>query len=180
MPWAAGLARALLPAERQHRGADVARMQLQLAVLGIADLVRDAHAEGLAAPPPRRQVVTLGDHHVAAVAPAPVEVAAGGGAVAHRGHHLQETVADREQRVLEAVLAHTRIAMADLQAQHRAQLLHHRLEPAGHQADLPHADAVHAGRPASLAAIFRFSSSGVRRTMSSFWCEYTLKPSVSR
>src|SRR5262245_56010344 len=171
MPRAAGLARALLPAERQHRGADVARVQLQLVVLGMADLVRDAHAQRLAALPAWRQVVAPGDHHVAAVAAAPVEVATGGGAFADRGHHLEEAVAHREQRVLEAVLADARVAMADLEAEHRAQLLHHRLEPPGDQADLPHADAAHARRSTSLAAIFCFSSSGVRRTMSSFWCE---------
>ena len=52
-------------------------MELQLAVLGIADLVGDAHPDRLAALAPRGQLVALGDHHVAAVATAPVEMRAG-------------------------------------------------------------------------------------------------------
>jgi len=77
-------------------------------------------------------------------------------------------VADRKQGVLEPVLAHARIAVADLEAEHRAEFIHHRSQVAGHQADLAHAQA-HEGFPPSLPAIFCLSSSGVSRTMSSFW-----------
>src|SRR6266851_439146 len=83
---AAGLTRAGLPAERQHGGAHVARVQLQLAVLGMADLVRDADPDRFAALAAWGQVLALGDHHVAAVAAAPVEIAPGRRALAHRRH----------------------------------------------------------------------------------------------
>lgn len=115
-------------------------MQLQLAVLGIADLVGDPDPERLAALAARGQVVALGDHHVAAVPAAPVEIAPGSRALAHRRHHLQELVAHREEGVLEPVLAHARIAMADLEAEHRAQLVDDLRQVAGHQADLAHAE----------------------------------------
>ena len=50
--------------------------------------------------PARLVVVALRDHHVAAVAAAPLQLAAARGARADRRHHLEQLVADREQRVL--------------------------------------------------------------------------------
>jgi hypothetical protein len=77
-------------------------------------------------------------------------------------------VADREEGVLETVLADPGVAVAHLEPEHGAELVHHRGQVAGHQADLSHPQA-HERFPASLAAIFCLSCSGVSRTMSSFW-----------
>src|SRR5262249_49630017 len=116
-----------------------ARMELQLVVFAVLNLVGDAHAHRLAASAARGEIRALGDDHVAAVSAAPLEIAARGGAVPHRRHHLEEAVADGEERVLEAVLAHARVAIADLEAERLAEVLHDGRELASHQADLPHA-----------------------------------------
>src|SRR5262249_12474921 len=129
---------AFLPAEGEHGSAHVAGMELQLVVVAVLDLVGDAHAERLAASPARGEIRALGYDHVAAVAAAPVEIAPRGGAVPHWRHHLEEAVADWEQRVLEPVLAYTRIAIAHLEAKHLVEGVHDRSELVGHQTDLPH------------------------------------------
>src|SRR5215813_9270790 len=139
MPGAVGRLPAFLPAEGQHGRPHVAGMELELVILAVLDLVGNAHAHRLAARAPWREVGALGDDHVAAVAAAPIEKAPRGGAVTHRRYHLEESVADGKERVLEPVLAHARVPVAHLEAEHLTEGVHDGRELAGDQTDLPHA-----------------------------------------
>ena len=70
----------------------------------------------------------LHHHHVAAVAAAPIEPATRGRAGRRRRHHLQERVADRQQRVLQAEDGDAGIAEPHLEVQDGAEVGDHRLE----------------------------------------------------
>ena len=94
------------------------------------------HAKAGRAGPRGHDVVDLQDHHVAAVATALFEQATGSGALLHRHHHLEEGVADRHHRILEAVLGDCRIIEADLDAEDMGDVVDHRGEPGGHQRNL--------------------------------------------
>jgi hypothetical protein len=84
-----------------------------------------------------RVVVALGDDHVAAVPAAAVEVAAGGGACFHRRDHLEQLVADGQQRVLQAEAGDAGVAIADRDTEHAGEHALSRRELPGHQGDLP-------------------------------------------
>src|SRR5215469_13832234 len=139
MPGAVGRLPAFLPAEGQHGRPHVAGMELELVILAVLDLVGNAHAHRLAARAPWREVGALGDDHVATVAAAPIEKTPRGSAVAHRRYHLEESVTDGKERVLEPVLAHARVSVAHLETEDLAEVVNHGRKLAGHQADLPHA-----------------------------------------
>src|SRR5262245_38388344 len=139
MPGTVGRLTALLVAERQHGGTYVARMKLQLVVVAVRDLVRDTNAGRLAPRTPRRQIGTLGDDHVAAVAAPPLEIAPGGGAFLDRGDHFEEAVADGKQRVLEPVLPHPGVAEAHLETEDILERIHDGRQLFRDQTDLPHA-----------------------------------------
>src|SRR5262249_25540405 len=139
MPGAVGRLAAFLPAEGQHGRPHVARMELELLIVAVLDLVGDARAQRLAACAPWREVGTLGDDHVATIAAAPIEKAPRGCAVAHRRYHLEESVTDGKERVLEPILTHARVSVAHLEAENLAEGVDHGGELAGHQTDLPHA-----------------------------------------
>ena len=109
------------------------------------DLPDDAYAERGQARAVRAQVGGLQDHHVAAVASALVEQAAGGGALAHGRDHLEEGLPHRHDGVVQAELGHARVAEPDLDAEHGGQVGDHRLELPRHQRDL--ADVHGAQRP---------------------------------
>src|SRR5262245_28085792 len=138
MPGAIACLAAFLPAEGQHGRPHVAGMELELLVVNVLDLVGDAHAQRLAARAARGEVGTLGDDHVAAVPAAPTEKAPRGGAAAHRRYHLEESVTDGKERVLEPVLAHAGVAVAHLETEDLAEGVDDGGELAGHQTDLPH------------------------------------------
>src|SRR5262249_50072713 len=110
----------------------VAGMELELLIVAVLNLVRDAHAHRFAARAPGAQVGALGDHHVATIAAAPIEKATRGGAVAHRRYHLEESVTDGKERVLEPVLAHAGVAVAHLKAKDLVDGVDHGGELAGH------------------------------------------------
>ena len=115
-------------------------MQLHVAELTGVVVIDDANAEGFHAGSPRRVVVALRDDHVAAVAAAALEIAPAGGLLAGGRHHLEQLVADREQRVFEAEAADPGVAEAHLDAEHVDQLLFHGCELLGHQRDLAQAE----------------------------------------
>src|SRR5262249_32808788 len=180
MPRAVRRLAAFLPAEGEHGRAHVARVKLQLVVVAVLDLVGDAHAQRLAARPAPGALRALGADHVAAVCAETVEKARRGWAMPHWRHHLEEAVADGEQRVLEPVLAHARVAIAHLEAEHLVEGVHDRSELAGHQADLPHAK-VHGrwhGMPPSPMRVMRLSDVRVEprstRTSATSWTPLTL------
>ena len=80
------------------------------------------------------------DHHVAAVAAAPLEVAATCGVWLRRRDHLEELVTDGEERVLETEARDAGIAIADLEPEHVAEVVDDRLELRGDQRDLAEAE----------------------------------------
>ena len=67
-------------------------------------------------------VLHLQDHHVAAVAAALFEEPAGGRALLLRRHHFEESLANREDRVLQAELAHARIIIGVVEAEDGADV----------------------------------------------------------
>src|SRR6185312_179672 len=76
---------------------------------------------------------------VAGVAAAAGQIARARGVVAERRDHLQELAADRHDDVLEPEMGDARIAEADLQVEHLAQLSADRLELPGDEGDLAQA-----------------------------------------
>ena len=139
IPRAVGRLAALLPAEGKHGRAHVTRVELELVIVPVADLVGHPHSHRLAARAPWRQIRALGDDHVATVPAPAVEVTPGRGAVLGRRDHLEKAVADGEERVLQSVLPHSGIAMAHLEAKHLAEGLDGGRQLTSHQADLAHA-----------------------------------------
>ena len=96
--------------------------------LGFHGDARAAIERTLAHGPLRRLVDALGDHHVAPVAAAPVQVASAGGAFFHGCHHLEEVASDWHQRVLEAPLSDTGIDEAGLDAEDVGEIVYGRRE----------------------------------------------------
>jgi len=87
-------------------------------------LLRDgAHAKAGDTRPLGLGVGHLDDHHVAAVALAPLDVAAGRSAGLAGRHDLEEVVADRTDDVDQAPLGDARVAVGDLDAEDVAQFL---------------------------------------------------------
>src|ERR1700730_5481663 len=138
MPGTIGRLPALLTAEGQHRGAHVTRVELELLVVRVTDLVGHADAPGLASRPAGGEIGALGDDHVAAVAAAALEVASRRRAVTRGRHHLEEAGADGEQRVLEPLLPPPGFAMAPLESEDLTEGLDDGRELSGHETDLPH------------------------------------------
>jgi len=97
------------------------------------DLPHDAHAERGKPAAVRLEVGGLEDHHVAAVATALVEQAAGGGALLHGRDHLEKRPPDRHDGVLEAEGRNPRIPERDLDIEDSAKIGDHRLEVACHE-----------------------------------------------
>ena len=81
-------------------------------------------------------IVALSDEHVAAVASATLEVAPAGGPLLDGGDDLEKLVADREKGVFEAEATHSRIDVADFDAEDRFQVVDHRCQLSGDQANL--------------------------------------------
>jgi hypothetical protein len=84
----------------------------------------------------RRQIENLEHQHVAAVAAAPLEQAAGGGAAPDGRDDLEERVAQREHRVAQAEPIHTGIYERLAQPELGPQCVRHRLELARGQHSL--------------------------------------------
>ncbi|MGC4243512.1 MAG: hypothetical protein QM686_14785 [Herbaspirillum sp.] len=127
----------------QERAARVGGVQLEDVVLLAIVGHREAHAQlvaeaGLAG----RVLVALQDDHVAAVALAPVEVAARGGVLLDRGDDLDELVADRHDGVVEAEHVDARIVEGDVDAELGLELVDDAVTVAGDEGDL--AEAEHA------------------------------------
>ena len=76
----------------------------------------------------RRVALALADDHVAAVAAAPLEVAAAGSAFLDGSDHFDEVVAYRQQRVLQAEHSNSGIDVADLESKHALQIIDDRRE----------------------------------------------------
>ena len=81
-------------------------------------------------------VAALADHHVAAVAVAPVEVAPAGGVLLDGGDYLEEVAPDRHERVLEPEHADAGVDEAGLDAENAAQIVDRGGEFACDQGDL--------------------------------------------
>jgi hypothetical protein len=84
----------------------------------------------------RRVIVTLSDEHVAAVASATLEVAPAGGPGLDGGDDLEKLAADREKGVFEAETTHSRIDVADFEAEDRFQVVDHWCQLSGDQTNL--------------------------------------------
>src|SRR5439155_8656553 len=100
------------------------------------------------------EVVELEDHHVAAVAAASLQVAAGRRSVLLRRDDLEERVADREDGVAEAERADPGILERLEQAESLPQPACHRVQVARGQDGLPQ---THAGRHQALSGAKRGS-----------------------
>jgi hypothetical protein len=89
----------------------------------------------------RRQVVALEDRHVAGVSAAFRDPALRGRVVAHRRDHLEEGLADRQHRVVQAEHRDARIAERTADAEHVAQRGDRSFEIGRRERDLtqPHA-----------------------------------------
>jgi len=85
--------------------------------------VRNPNAELLNPPFPGLVVIALRDHHVPAVAVAPLEVATPRGVWLGGRHDFQELVADRQQSILEPVCSDCGVDMADLEPEDGLELL---------------------------------------------------------
>ena len=96
-----------------------------------------AHAEAGQAAPPAVQVVALHHHHVATGAAPAVQHPAGGRALLHGRHDLEELVADGEQHVLQTELGHAGIVVAGLDAETVPDFLERRPELGSDQDHLP-------------------------------------------
>jgi hypothetical protein len=98
-------------------------MEVRVVVFRQVLLGDGAHAEPGDARPLGLGVGHLDDHHVAAVALAPLDVAAGRGARLLGRHDLEEVVADRADDVDQAPLGDAGIAIGHVDPQDVAQLL---------------------------------------------------------
>src|SRR5260221_7738827 len=120
----------------EHCAAGIARMELETSVALIFERVGDAHADRVHVPAAARYVVAVEDDHIAAVAPAAFEIAAGGRAVLDGRHDFEKARADRERRVDEAVFADIAVAVADREAEDVGEVGDGGLEGARDQTDL--------------------------------------------
>jgi len=93
------------------------------------------------------EIVRLHDHHVAALA-APLEVPPRGRARPHRRDELDELVAEREHRVVDAELGDARIAKRRIEPEQLGKPPRARREVADDEDDL--ADAQHRELPVRL------------------------------
>ncbi len=80
--------------------------------------------------------VALADDHVAAVAAAPLEIAAAGSAFLDRRDHLDEIIADWQQRIFQPEHSDSGIDVTDLESEHALQIIDHRRELVGDQRNL--------------------------------------------
>jgi len=98
-------------------------MEVGVLILGQVLLGHGAHAERGDPLALGHRVRHLQDHHVAAIAVATLDVAAGRRTVLHGRHDLEEVVAGRADDVGQAPLGDAGIAIGDLDAENVAQLL---------------------------------------------------------
>ena len=96
---------------------------MRVLVFGQIFLRHGANAEPGDAPPFRRRVGDLQDHHVAAVSLATVDVATGRGARLERCDDLEEVVPGRADDIHQAPFGDAGIAVGHLDSQDVAQLL---------------------------------------------------------
>ena len=102
-------------------------------------LEHDADGE-LGEPPPRGgEIVDLHDHHVAAVAAAALEEAAGRRVAGDRRHDLEKRVADGHDGVPQPERRDVRIAKRHLDAEDGGAVGDDGIEIARHERDLPEA-----------------------------------------
>ncbi len=114
-------------------------MQLDSFVVTMRKRRGDAHTDPVQMLAPVSEVVGVENHHVAAVAAATLQVAAGRGAALQRRHHFDKAGAQRQQRVVQPEPGHCRIAVAHPHGEHRADGVDHRIELLGDQAELAQA-----------------------------------------
>ncbi len=100
------------------------------------ELVHDPDAELVHALSTGGVIVALRDHHVAARAVPPLQVASPGRPLLGGRDDLDELVPDGEQRVLEPERRDPGIPIADLEPEDAAQVLDDRLELGRHERDL--------------------------------------------
>ena len=128
-----------VPVDLEERRLHVARMDLADVPVVAVHFPRDAHAVVQGALPHRLLVgarIRLADHHVAAVAVAPIQIAPGSGVLFHRHHHFEQVAADRQQRVDEAEPADARIDEAAVDAEDLLQVVDGGVQLPGNEADL--------------------------------------------
>jgi hypothetical protein len=151
---------ALRAVELQHGGTAVARVQLDALEARVVQHLRHAHAQALHMGLAALGVVGVEDGHVATQAATALQEATGRRAFVQRCHHLHELVAEDEERVLQTVGAHRRVAVAHGQPEQALQRLHGRLQHRRHQADLsqPQGHATASNRAARSKSITQLTS----------------------
>ncbi|MGK2965665.1 MAG: hypothetical protein ACSLFM_08650 [Tepidiformaceae bacterium] len=97
---------------------------------------------------PRRLLITLGDDHVPAIAPAPFEVAPTRRTLGNRRDHFDQRIAERQQDVLEPVLRQPRVAVRDFDPEDRGEVVPNGLDGVTDERDLAKTKP-HAGSPGS-------------------------------
>jgi hypothetical protein len=122
----------------------VLRVQVGGGHVVVVALGHGADAELGDARPGGAHVVDLEDGHVAAIAAAPLEVAACRRPLLHGSDDLEERVADGEHAVLEAEDVDARIVERVLQTELALELVGHGRERLGGQGDLAQARVRHA------------------------------------
>ena len=115
VPWRVVVAGAVVLSQLDYRAGHVLGVQLDALVFALAHVRHQSNVQPGDALPRGRDVVALGDDHVAAVAASPVQVALRRGACAHGGDDLQEVIADGQEEVAQAEPADVRVAVADFQ-----------------------------------------------------------------
>jgi len=124
------------PVERENGAADISGVEVDSGPRPERRFPCDPHTELRHPLTMWGEVVDLDDDHVAAVAAAPVEIAAGGGVWAHGRYDLEEGVADGHHRVLEAEHGDLGVSVTDLQSQHAGDLRDLGVEPVGDEGNL--------------------------------------------
>src|SRR5690606_336866 len=96
-----------------------------------------ARAETKNARPLRQCIYRLKDQHVTSIPTTPMEIAERRSVILHRLHHFQKLSAQRHDGIDEAEDANTRIAKGNFQAEHGAQIFHHRPQIMRYKRHLP-------------------------------------------
>ena len=128
---------ALGPVDFEQGTAGVARMQLQALIAADRQRRRHPHADRVDMRAPAAKIVGIGDHHIAAIALAAIQIAFGRGAGLCGGHHLDERGADRQQGVVQPEHADIGVVMTDLDIEDGDQIRDHGVKLAGDQTELP-------------------------------------------
>jgi len=149
MPWSiefvCRLTQLLIDLEEGPTGIFWMHLQV-LKLAGYVKLIDDADTQLFHARTPRCMVITLGDHHVAPVSAATLQVSSPRRILLNRCDDLQELVTDRYEYVFQSKVVDAGISIADLDCQYVTKLRQHLLQVTGNECNLSESEP-HGGPP---------------------------------